>query len=657
MERAGQESQDAGREIRLPAGARPDTGDAAEATGAMEAAEAAGSMSAARRPSVQEPGWRIGRCLGQGGAAAVWLAERPAEGTRFALKIPHSPGDTDEFELRRELAIRSRLRHENLLGVHGLLATADGPGLLLEYAPGDSLARLVAVRKTLSEGETVTVLVAVARALACLHAEGNAHGDVAPGNVLFTANGKPLLADFGTSRMLGEGRDAGVGTPGFTAPPPLPGTEGKVAGAALDADVYALGALGWFMLTGRPLVPGLRPPLRVLLPRLAAELRTLLDAALDDDPAQRPAAEKFAAEVFRARPAEPIDLLAAVHPSVRPELRTRRSILEQGKKPRKRRLARKGRRARKPPWEEADRWRGGLPRSAPSGPAEPAEPHRRRRAGARRARSPGWLGAAAVLVAMTTGLGGVAVLAPEVLRPAGEVELPGALGAGGSPVGAGEPSPGVDPTPAGAGDAGEPAPAGEHSPAGEPAPAGELSPGVPGSAGGTGASKAPAGAAAAAGIGENGSPAEAELSVLSGEDPVAAVRILSVLRARAFAEGDPVILSWVNQPGSAAETADLAGVELLHSRGERLAGLTVEVVRAERLGTSSSGPDSREQVALTTESSAYTQVGGDGVPTAAPGTAGRQEIVLEVVRTGQGWRIARVLPAAAGLEPDGGAQR
>lgn len=638
MERAGQESQDAGREIRLPAGARLDTGEAAEAAEA-----ATGSMSAARRPSVQDPGWRIGRCLGEGGAAAVWLAERPAEGTRFALKIPHSPGDTDEFELRRELAIRSRLRHENLLGVHGLLATADGPGLLLEYAPGDSLARLVAVRKTLSEGETVTVLVAVARALACLHAEGNAHGDVAPGNVLFTANGKPLLADFGTSRMLGEGRDAGVGTPGFTAPPPLPGTEGKVTGAALDADVYALGALGWFMLTGRPLVPGLRPPLRVVLPGLAAELRTLLDAALDDDPAQRPAAEKFAAEVFRARPAEPIDLLAAVHPSVRPELRTRRSILEQGKKSRKRRLARKGRRARNPLWEEADRRRGRLPRAAR--PAEPAELHRRRRAGARRARSPGWLGAAAVLVAMTTGLGGVAVLAPEVLRPAGEVELPGALGTAGGPVGAGEPTPAVEPSAAGA------------TGAGEPSQADEPSPGAPSSAGGTGASKAPAGAAAAAGTGENGSPAEAELSVLSGEDPVAAVRILSALRVRAFAEGDPLILSWVNQSDSAAEAADLAGVELLHSRGERLAGLTVEVVRAERLGTSSSGPGPREQVALTTESSAYTQVGGDGVPTAAPGTAGRQEIVLEVVRTGQGWRIARVLPAAAGLEPDGGAQR
>jgi len=161
----------------------------------------------------------------------------------------------------------------------------------------------------------------------------------------------------------------------------------------------------------------------------------------------------------------------------------------------------------------------------------------------------------------------------------------------------------------------------------------------------------------AAGAGAEGSPAEAELSVLSGEDPAAAVRIMSGLRARAFAEGDPVLLAWVHQPDSAAEAADLAGVELLHSRGERLAGLTVEVVRSERLETSSGGPNPRELVALTTESSAYTQVGGDGVPAAAPGKAGRQEIVLEVVRTGQGWRIARVLPAAAGLEPDGGAQR
>ncbi|WP_312178690.1 serine/threonine-protein kinase, partial [Arthrobacter sp.] len=210
----------------------------------------------ARPPEVPDPGWRVGRFLGEGSAARVWLVERTADGARYALKVPSRPDTSaDEFDLRRELTILSRFGHENLLGVHGFLATADGRGLLLEYAPGDSLARLVAVRKTLTEGEAVTVLVAVARALACLHAEGAAHGDVSPGNVLFTAYGKPLLADFGTGRMLGEGRDGAVGTPGFAAPAE-PGTDdagSRVSGAGLEADVYALGALGWFMLTGRPL--------------------------------------------------------------------------------------------------------------------------------------------------------------------------------------------------------------------------------------------------------------------------------------------------------------------------------------------------------------------------------------------------------------------
>ena len=133
--------------------------------------------------------------------------------------------------------------------------------------------------------------------------------------------------------------------------------------------------------------------------------------------------------------------------------------------------------------------------------------------------------------------------------------------------------------------------------------------------------------------------------------------MLATLRARAYAEGDPGFLAWVNKPDSAAEAADLAGVELLHHRGERLAGFTVEVLQAERLGSLLIGPDPGEQVSVTAENSAYVQVGSDGIATAAPGAAGRQELVLEVVRTGQGWRIARVLPAAAGLEPGGGAQR
>ena len=79
-----------------------------------------------------------------------------------------------------------------------------GLGLVLDYAPGGSLAELMASRGSLGAGETVTVLTPVAQALAYLHGHGFTHGDVSPGNVLFTAHGKPLLADLGVARMVAD---------------------------------------------------------------------------------------------------------------------------------------------------------------------------------------------------------------------------------------------------------------------------------------------------------------------------------------------------------------------------------------------------------------------------------------------------------------------
>ena len=530
-----------------------------------------------------ESQWRVGRCLGTGSSSSVWLVEELAGGRRYALKMPlERDTPADDFELRRELAILSRYHHENLLGVEGVLATASGPGLLLEYAPGDSLSRLIAARGTLGAGEAVTVLVAVGRALACLHAEGATHGDVAPGNVLFSANGKPLLADFGTGRLLAEPANQATGTPGFmpagAADPPA-----EEAGPA--ADVYALGALGWFMLTGRPLVPGLRPPLSVLLPELPAALRDLLDSALEEDPVLRPQAGDFAGRVLRACPAEPVDLLPAVHPSVRPELRTRRAHGDT-KRARRRRLP--GWRSRsRHPWDDARRRtlavRGPFP--------------------ARRA----WLVAATLLVGTTAGLAAVALAAPQLLRPDTARVIPAA---GGSQ---------------------------------DQAAAGGRSEGNTGAAE---TAEVPAASAA--------EPSAQETAALTGDDPAAAARVLSELRARAFERGSVQLLGWVNAPGSSAETADLEQIRALEERGERLDGLDIEVFRADAVAVPSGA---KARVAVSAALSEWEQVRSDGSAAAAPGGPLRQEVLLELERTGQQWRITAVLPAAASLQERTDAER
>ena len=381
-----------------------------------------------RRPLLPEGAWRTGPCLGKGSGASVWLVEHIGEGQSYALKIPHASSTLrDDYELRRELTILSRYHHENLLGVHGIVAAADGPGLLLEYAPGGSLSRLVAARGSLTPGEAVTVLVGVGRALQALHDQGAVHGRLTPGNVLFTANGKPLLADFGTGAILTQAHALGAGDTGSCTAGPSPSSPDD----GPSEDVYALGALGWFMLTGRPLVPGLRPPLGVLVPDAPAVLRDLLDSALREDPALRPGAGEFAAEVLGAWEPEPMDLLAAG--LRRPGAGTPVSL-----------RAGSGRRRRQK--------RGRKPRSAGTGP----DPARRRVAegGHGKAR----MVIATLLVSATAGLGAVAVLAPEVLYPRQHAFVPasGDTVEGPALPGRSEPADGPPPGSGGTAGTGEP---------------------------------------------------------------------------------------------------------------------------------------------------------------------------------------------------------
>ncbi|MGW6173365.1 protein kinase domain-containing protein [Arthrobacter sp. NPDC055138] len=314
-------------------------------------------------PRPAAPGFIVQRWLGSGASASVWLVREAATGTEYALKVLsdrrgsaanhddagappmtrraalHGPAadagrpapwavvsntplvETIVAAADRESALLAGGRHEHLLQTHGQAATDRGPGLLLEYAAGGSLAALVAARGPLSVGEAVTILTPLASALDYLHGTGVVHGDVSPGNVLFTAVGKPLLADLGVGRALGSDKPPAAGTPGFSAPHRMP-AEG---GLDPEADVYALAAIGWFSLTGR--VPGAtahRPPLGALVPDVPEELVALLEEGLAERSNERPSAAEFARRVIRTARPEALDLTASAHPSVASQLLTRR---------------------------------------------------------------------------------------------------------------------------------------------------------------------------------------------------------------------------------------------------------------------------------------------------------------------------------------------
>ena len=323
-----------------------------------------GAASAGQEPPrPAAPGFIVQRWLGSGASASVWLVREAATGTEYALKVLSDPrgsaanrddagappltrraalhgpgaeagrpapwavvnnrpqGEAAVAAADRESALLAGGRHEHLLQAHGRVATDRGPGLLLEYAAGGSLAALVAARGPLGVGEAVTILTPVANALNYLHGNGVVHGDVSPGNLLFTAVGKPLLADLGVARALGSERPPAAGTPGFRTPR----RETAESGLDPEADVYALAAIGWFALTGR--VPGPtahRPPLGALVPDVPVELVNLLEEGLAERADERPSAAEFARRVIRTARPEALDLTASAHPSVASQLLTRR---------------------------------------------------------------------------------------------------------------------------------------------------------------------------------------------------------------------------------------------------------------------------------------------------------------------------------------------
>ncbi|WP_449372521.1 serine/threonine protein kinase [Arthrobacter psychrolactophilus] len=285
------------------------------------------------------------RCLGSGGQGQVWLMAPHDGSAPVAAKFVGPPGAPEsgssngdpprhnESYITQEWRLLTHFRHEHLIPLHHLVRDArGGQVLLMEHAAGGSLAQIVRERGPLSVGETVTVLTPMGQVLAFLHGRGAVNGDVAPGNILLSAAGKPFLADFGFARMLGQEHEVASGTPGFYCPVDTERTDAS--------DVYALASVGWFLLTGRPAPPTReRLPLSTFVPDVPAELVAALEAGLLDDAVQRPSAAAFAQAVFRSAKALPVALGNAVHPSVLPELMTRHDVHSKAERKRARFLS------------------------------------------------------------------------------------------------------------------------------------------------------------------------------------------------------------------------------------------------------------------------------------------------------------------------------
>lgn len=250
------------------------------------------------------PGYELVERLGAGAGGQVWRARptgRLEPGPDVAVKLVRGGGHAE-----RELAVLRGVRHPHVVRLRAGVPLQGGSlALVLDLVDGGTLAQLVGARGHLRPGEVVTIVAPLARALADLHALGVEHGDLAPGNVLFDREGKPMLSDLGTVRITGAAREEQFGTPGYVDPVVVAG-----ARPGPPSDVYGLGALAWFALTGDT-PPGalMRPPLAEAVPGLPDALADVLEEALDPDPLRRPAPDELARRVFDAAPPEPVWLV------------------------------------------------------------------------------------------------------------------------------------------------------------------------------------------------------------------------------------------------------------------------------------------------------------------------------------------------------------
>ncbi|MBQ0896101.1 serine/threonine protein kinase [Micromonospora sp. U56] len=255
--------------------------------------------------------YRVRRRLGSGSFATVWLADDEVLGTSVAVKVL-ADNWTHHIDVRarftEEARILRRAESDRLVRVLDVGELADGrPYLVMTHASGGTLAERLETGP-MPVRDALGTAADLARGVAVLHDLGIIHRDLKPSNVLFTGPGageRALVGDLGLAKALAHGSGFTIiaGSPGYMAP------EQARLGGGVDAraDVYALGALTYHMLTGRPpslpgsvqavaaaaAIPVVRPS--KVRPDIPSYVDGVVLRALNPDPARRwPSAAAFA---------------------------------------------------------------------------------------------------------------------------------------------------------------------------------------------------------------------------------------------------------------------------------------------------------------------------------------------------------------------------
>lgn len=250
-------------------------------------------------------GYVVEALIGVGSMAHVYRARSPRTGQRVAVKLLSRAvgARPDQVErLRREAEVLQLIDHPHVVRVHDFGATADGcPFLVMELVVGRTLSALIDAEAPVEARRLRVLLSQIAAGLAATHEAGLVHRDLKPSNVLVQELGPSMhvkLVDFGLVRGLDVplGRalthhQAVLGTPLYMAPEQI--MSARQVGPS--ADLYALGVLGYELLSGRvpfdgPMMSVFERHLHEPPPPLVTRtgLEPLILALLEKDPARRP---------------------------------------------------------------------------------------------------------------------------------------------------------------------------------------------------------------------------------------------------------------------------------------------------------------------------------------------------------------------------------
>jgi len=271
------------------------------------------------------PGYEVLEEIGAGGMGVVFKARQTALKRIVAIKMIRSgikPGRQELARFRFEAEAVARLQHPNIVQVFAVNELDGEPYLAMEYLDGGSLAKKID-GKPQPWREAAGLIETLAKAVHYAHSRGIIHRDLKPANVLLAADGTPKIADFGLAKPIeGEGVTEGqgiLGSPSYMAPEQAWGGS-RIRDVGPAVDVYALGAVLYELLTGRPPFKGTssRQTLeqvwrdRPVSPRLIEstvprDLEVICLKCLEKEPAKRYAdAHELAEDLRRFRKGIPI---------------------------------------------------------------------------------------------------------------------------------------------------------------------------------------------------------------------------------------------------------------------------------------------------------------------------------------------------------------